>query len=193
MLFLHLKGAKKYIFCIVLFSHVLAVVILSKSLGVGMNSTSRVLPPNNSAATLNSRDGLSYSVMNFSFIDEDHSKTNNDISLATKDIARDINTNPFISYQNSIYLSTDQVDTRAAPKDKWLIQQDSVPAGAISLHFTVWISATGQIDHVEVIPNSPDSHWEYAALSKLQLTEMEPATLQDVPVPSTMSVELFVE
>lgn len=94
----------------------------------------------------------------------------------------------------TLYRSSAEVDTTAAPTIDWVVNRQSVPTvGATLLVVTVWISATGVIDHFELVQQQPSGDWATAALSSLQTTGMEPATLGGVPVASTMTIEISLD
>lgn len=92
------------------------------------------------------------------------------------------------------YRSTNELDTRAVPITDWNIDISQAPDEiSFVLVFTVWISETGSIDLIEY-PNSDDeAPWLNAVRAHLANTEMQPATLEGQPVPSTMIVEISVE
>lgn len=91
------------------------------------------------------------------------------------------------------YKTTDQLDTRAAPRFEWNVEKSLVSRNIeTSLIFTIWVSETGTIDALEphLLNGSP---WSYDLLAKgLQTTSMVPASVETVPVASTMTVELTI-
>ncbi|MDO8449057.1 MAG: hypothetical protein Q7T10_09655 [Rhodoferax sp.] len=94
----------------------------------------------------------------------------------------------------ALYRSSAEVDTTAAPTIDWVVNRQSMPkAGGTLLVVTVWISATGVIDHFELEQQQPSGDWATAALSSLQTTVMEPATLGGAPVASTMTIEISLD
>lgn len=91
------------------------------------------------------------------------------------------------------YKTTDQLDTRAAPRLEWNIEKSFISRNEeTSLIFTIWVSESGNIDALE--PHMLNGHpWDYNLLAKkLQTTSMVPASLRSAPVASTMTVELTV-
>lgn len=108
------------------------------------------------------------------------------------------NTNLPVDHQASVhappeYRSSDQLDTRAAPRLEWNIDKQSIShSGPTSLVFTVWVSENGTIETLE--PHTfNEQPWQYDSLAQaLQTTPMVPASLRTVPVASTMTVELML-
>jgi hypothetical protein len=89
------------------------------------------------------------------------------------------------------YYSSLEIDTRAAPTIDWAVNRSTMPkGGTVLLIITIWISAVGVVDHFELEQQQPSGDWASAALSSLQTTIMEPATLGGVPVASTMTIEI---
>ncbi len=92
------------------------------------------------------------------------------------------------------YRSTDELHTRAVPIVDWKIDTSQVPNDIFFvLIFTVWVSETGTIDFIEYPTSADEPPWVNAARANLAQTEMQPATLDGRPVPSTMTVEISVE
>lgn len=103
-------------------------------------------------------------------------------------------TRPLYAFDSKRYLTTDSLHTRAAPKIDWIIKKDLLPANElILLRFTVWVSAEGLIDHLEPEGVQTRPNWLTEALIYLRQTAMEPATLNDKPVASRMTVEIFID
>lgn len=92
------------------------------------------------------------------------------------------------------YRPTSEIHTRPAPVRDWIIVKEALPPNTVgSLVFTVWVSEKGVIDHYLIEDESHQPRWAAAALSQLKQTPMEPGTLNDNAVPSTMTVELLVD
>jgi len=92
------------------------------------------------------------------------------------------------------YRTSQEVDTRAAPVMDWMINRESAPRKSFAtVIVTVWVSAAGVIDHFQIESQEPEGDWTSAALSSLQATLMEPATLGGEPVASTMTVEISLD
>lgn len=91
------------------------------------------------------------------------------------------------------YKTTDQLDTRAAPRFEWNVDKSLISRNVLtSLIFTIWVSETGTIDALEphMLNGNP---WSYDNLAKeLQTTPMVAASLKSTSVASTMTVELTV-
>lgn len=99
-----------------------------------------------------------------------------------------------LAFDSKRYLTTDSLHTRAAPKIDWIIKKNLLPANElILLRFTVWVSAEGLIDHLEPEGAEAQPNWLTEALVYLKQTVMEPATLNDQPVASSMTVEIFID
>lgn len=92
------------------------------------------------------------------------------------------------------YRPTSELHTRPAPVRDWIIVKEAPPPNTVaSLVFTVWVSEKGVIDHYVIEDETHQPRWVSAALSQLKQTPMEPGTLNDNAVPSTMTVELIVD
>jgi len=92
------------------------------------------------------------------------------------------------------YRTSQEVDTRAAPVMDWMINRESAPRKSFAtVIVTVWVSAAGVIDHFQIERQEPEGDWMPAALSSLQTTLMEPATLGGEPVASTMTLEISLD
>ncbi len=92
------------------------------------------------------------------------------------------------------YHTSQDVDTRAVPTIDWVIHRESVPRNSLAvLVITVWVSATGVVDHFQIEDQQPAGSWVSSALSSLQTTTMEPATLGGEPVASTMTIEISLD
>jgi hypothetical protein len=92
------------------------------------------------------------------------------------------------------YKTSDELDTRAAPRIEWNINKQLLVHGeSTALMFTVWVSAAGVIEALE--PHTRNAEpWRYDGLARaLQETLMVPASLRTEPVASTMTVELTVD
>jgi hypothetical protein len=101
---------------------------------------------------------------------------------------------PSVSAISRSYLTTELLQTRAAPKLNWKIRQEMLPKNQIVVvTFTVWISAEGRIDHYAETHEEIQPRWWSEALADLRETDMEPATLNNRPVASTMTVEVIVD
>lgn len=83
---------------------------------------------------------------------------------------------------------------RSAPVDDWVINKQAIPKGQLAiLQLTIWISATGAIDHVVVENAAFQPAWAVQALATIRDTPMEPAILNNKPVASTMTIELVID
>lgn len=92
------------------------------------------------------------------------------------------------------YRPTSEIHTRPAPIRGWIIVKEALPPNTVaSLIFTVWVSEKGVIDHYLIEDGTHQPRWVITALSQLKQTPMEPGTLNDNAVPSTMTVELIVD
>jgi len=92
------------------------------------------------------------------------------------------------------YRTSQEVDSRAVPVMDWLINRESTPRKSLAtVIVTVWVSAAGDIDHFQIEAQEPEGDWTLAALSSLQATAMNPATLAGEPVPSTMTLEISLD
>jgi hypothetical protein len=92
------------------------------------------------------------------------------------------------------YRTWSEVHTRAAPVTDWNLVREAMPHNQrVSLVLTVWVSEAGVIDHVAIADEARQPGWVRAALAELAQTRMEPATRDDVAVPSIMTVELLVD
>lgn len=90
-----------------------------------------------------------------------------------------------------LYRTSQELDTYAAPTIDWVVNRQSIPAGTTAMVVvSVWISATGYIDHFQIEQQNPGGNWAHTALASLQTTAMEPATLGGTPVASTMTLEI---
>lgn len=90
-----------------------------------------------------------------------------------------------------LYRSSPELDTRAAPTIDWIVNHQTQPKEGISvLVVTVWISASGVIDHFQLEQQHPSGDWAMSVLASFQNTVMEPATVAGIPVPSTMTIEI---
>jgi hypothetical protein len=86
------------------------------------------------------------------------------------------------------------VEVPASPVIDWVITRGALPPNQkLTLRFTVWVNAAGEIDRFEIDPAQRDVPWANQALSSLLLTPMQPATRDGEPVASTMMVELQID
>lgn len=92
----------------------------------------------------------------------------------------------------SHYFSDEQVDTLPIPKEDWLLDWQAAPTGAMGWVMTVrlWVSALGDIDHVEVLDAKPAGDWNARMVIPFARTPMFPATLAGQAVPVTYVVSL---
>lgn len=99
-----------------------------------------------------------------------------------------------LTFDSKRYLTTDSLHTRAAPKIDWAIKKELLPVHELVLiRFTVWVSAEGLIDHLEPEGAETQPSWLTEALVYLKQTAMEPATINDQPVASRMTVEILID
>ncbi|MFN4265019.1 MAG: hypothetical protein ACK4F8_04660 [Aquabacterium sp.] len=92
----------------------------------------------------------------------------------------------------SHYFSDEQVDTLPIPKEDWLLDWQAAPTGAMGWVMTLrlWVSALGDIDHVEVLDAKPAGDWGARMVISFARTPMFPATLAGQAVPVTYVVSL---
>jgi hypothetical protein len=92
------------------------------------------------------------------------------------------------------YKTTDELDTRAAPRSEWNLNKQLLVRGEpTALVFTIWVSSAGVIEALEPLSRNAEP-WSYDDLARaLQETLMVPASLRTEPVASTMTVELTVD
>jgi hypothetical protein len=92
----------------------------------------------------------------------------------------------------SEYLAVEQVDTYPRPKDEWQLDWKQVQSNLEAWHITVrmWVSAAGQIDHVELMDAQPSGDWGIRLVEPLVHTDMVPGSLAGQPVPVTYVVQL---
>lgn len=92
------------------------------------------------------------------------------------------------------YLSSEDIHTRSAPMVDWVINRSALSNNtSAAVIFTVWISAEGVIDHFEINDMETQQPWVSAAFANLGQTAMEPATLNELPVASVLTVEVFID
>jgi hypothetical protein len=92
------------------------------------------------------------------------------------------------------YKTSDELDTRAAPRIEWNLNKKLLVRGEpTALVFTVWVSSAGVIDVLEPLTRNAEP-WSYDGLARaLQETLMVPASLRTEPVASTMTIEFTVD
>lgn len=91
----------------------------------------------------------------------------------------------------SDYLSIEQVDAYPRPVTDWDLNLAQVPtAQAWLVTVRLWVSAAGQIDHVDVLDAHPQGPWISSLLAPLTHTEVVPAMLAGQAVPVTFVVQL---
>ena len=92
----------------------------------------------------------------------------------------------------SDYLAVEQVDAFPHPQDDWQLDWAQIPNTSVAWRITVrlWVSAAGQIDHVELLDAEPHTDWIPALLKPLARTPMAPAQLAGQAVPVTYVVQM---
>ncbi|MEO8122386.1 MAG: hypothetical protein ABI606_24070 [Rhodoferax sp.] len=91
------------------------------------------------------------------------------------------------------YLGIDDVDQPAMPVGEWVIDPQAWPLGRSSrLTFQVWISATGVIDHWELIGDLAGDTTAMRGLQQLSETIVNPALLNGLPVASFRLLEVVI-
>lgn len=99
-----------------------------------------------------------------------------------------------MGWNTLLYRTSQELDTYAAPTIDWVVNRQSLPAGTTAtIVVSVWISATGYIDHFQIEQQNPSGNWAHTALASLQTTAMEPATLGGTPVASKMTLEISID
>ena len=91
------------------------------------------------------------------------------------------------------YLPFDAVDTPATPVGDWLIDADALPRYTeLRLVLQLWISATGVLDRWEVTDQTIATELTDRILADLDKTPIQPATLNNVAVPSVRQLEVVL-
>jgi hypothetical protein len=91
------------------------------------------------------------------------------------------------------YLPFDAVDTPATPIGDWLIDADALPRYTeLRLVLRLWISATGVLDRWEVTDQTIATELTDRILADLDKTPIQPATLNNVAVPSVRQLEVVL-
>ncbi|MDE2594913.1 MAG: hypothetical protein KGL57_11815 [Burkholderiales bacterium] len=92
----------------------------------------------------------------------------------------------------SDYLAAEQVDAFPHPQDDWRLDWSQVPATQVGWRVTarLWVSATGQVDHVDMLDSEPHADWINLLLAPLAQTPMVSAQLAGQAVPVTYVVQL---
>lgn len=92
----------------------------------------------------------------------------------------------------SDYLAVEQVDAFPHPQDDWQLDWSQVPMTQTAWRITlrIWVSAAGQIDHVEILDAEPQGDWVSRLLGPLARTDLVPAQLAGQAVPVTYVVQL---
>lgn len=92
----------------------------------------------------------------------------------------------------SDYLAVEQVDAFPHPQDDWQLDWSQVPITQTAWRITVrlWVSANGQIDHLELLDSEPHADWVNRLLAPLPRTPMAPAQLAGQAVPVSYVVQM---
>lgn len=91
------------------------------------------------------------------------------------------------------YLPIDAVDEPAVPLSDWAIDTDVLPRGyTLRMVLQLWISATGTIDQWALVEDGGNAELAYKALATLAQTNIRPAQLHLIAVPSYRQLEVVL-
>ena len=97
------------------------------------------------------------------------------------------------SPSQSGYLPIDAVDQPAEPLGDWAINASAIaPDQHVRLVLRLWISASGSIDKWELADDAGQPELAQKILMSLDQTPLQPALLQQMPVPSFRQLEMLI-
>lgn len=92
------------------------------------------------------------------------------------------------------YLDVDHADVAPRPIHGWFLDEELLAeVGRARVLLKIWVSASGRIDHVEVLLTEPPGDWVVRALKPLLGTPMAPAQKDGQAVSVVTVVELQAE
>lgn len=92
------------------------------------------------------------------------------------------------------YLDVDQADVTPRPIHGWFLDEELLAeVGRARVLLKIWVSASGRIDHAEVLLTEPPGDWAVRALKPLLGTPMAPAQKDGQAVAVVTVVELQAE
>ena len=94
----------------------------------------------------------------------------------------------------SSYLDASQLDQAPRPVAGWFLDEEALQALPHTImQLRLKVSATGRIDHVEVLRAEPPGEWVLTALRPLRETPMRAGVLGGRAVDATLVVELATD
>lgn len=114
--------------------------------------------------------------------------------VATQSVVPILGTSDVIPWSSNEFLSIHDVDIPATPVGEWVIDFSTWPPGTSrAIVVDMWISASGELEHWELVSDMPDRQMAENSLRLLGETPINPARRNGQRVASFRRIEITVD